>query len=111
MPDDILTGFPGPRWAIFLANILVLIHMIPAFQGEIFFLFLFSLLLALLHLLLLPFFLFLFLFLLNTLLFHSRIITSTHENKQSGPNPCSSASSSPSSTASRRSATASGRWA
>lgn len=32
LPDDILTGFPGPRWAIFLANILVLIHMIPAFQ-------------------------------------------------------------------------------
>lgn len=37
MPDDILTGFPGPRWAIFIANILVLVHMIPAFQGKGFF--------------------------------------------------------------------------
>ena len=26
MPDDILVGFPGPKWAIFLANILVLVR-------------------------------------------------------------------------------------
>lgn len=34
MPDDILTGFDGPRWVLLVSNIAVLVHMLPAYQGE-----------------------------------------------------------------------------
>lgn len=32
VPGNILNGFAGPRWVINMANIMVVIHMIPAYQ-------------------------------------------------------------------------------
>lgn len=32
VPSNILTGFSGPRWVVDWANIMVVIHMIPAYQ-------------------------------------------------------------------------------
>ena len=32
VPQDILTGFPNPKWVNDWANLMLIIHMIPAYQ-------------------------------------------------------------------------------